>query len=84
MFAYNKQFETSNRLAKQRTKQIRKFARIVSVNGVTKDLPRMLKVMSMATRDLKLGIGKRGLVRRWENFSFLRSNGNGPWMWNVP
>merc|ERR1712194_25089 len=45
---------------------IKKFAAIVSVNGVTKDLVRMLKVMSMATRDLKLGIVNSAFVKAYE------------------
>ncbi|CAD7943074.1 unnamed protein product [Amoebophrya sp. A25] len=49
-----------------KVRPIKKFARIVSVNGVTKDLVRMLKVMSMATRDLKLGIVNSAFVKVYE------------------
>jgi hypothetical protein len=45
---------------------IQRFARIVSVNGITKDVTRMLKVMSMATRDLKLGVVNSAFVKAYQ------------------
>lgn len=45
---------------------VQRFARIVSVNGITKDVTRMLKVMSMATRDLKLGVVNSAFVKAYQ------------------
>mmetsp|Transcript_17283 Transcript_17283/g.42962 ORF Transcript_17283/g.42962 Transcript_17283/m.42962 type:complete len:627 (+) Transcript_17283:1114-2994(+) len=57
---------------------IKKFARIVSVNGVTKDLVRMLKLLSMATRDLKLGVVNSAFVKAYEGGSEKLTDGTAP------